>query len=195
MGNRYEYCFICVCGVNFSLMMSDGRKIRLNDMKIVDEHCSKIKRINSKVILGFTGDPIPTMNAIKELENYNVELLTLERVKRIIINYIKSQSINNLGIKLLFSGRNKSNKFVSYVIDSSSNFQETAYIFDTGFAVNYALPHDCESNVNQICDKHIINTMPWNSIEELKMHMKECINEVSTLCYSVNNNTFEEIII
>lgn len=69
---------LSVCGANFSLMMSNGRKIRLNDMKIVDEYYSKIKHINSKVILGFTGDPIPTMNAIKEFGNYNVELLTLE---------------------------------------------------------------------------------------------------------------------
>lgn len=100
---------LSVCGVNFSLMMSDGRKIRLNDMKVIDEYYPKIKRINSKVILGFTDDPIPTMNAMKELDNYNIELLTLERIKRIIMTNIKHEFINNLGVKLIFSGRNKSN--------------------------------------------------------------------------------------
>lgn len=186
---------LSVCGTNFSLMMSDGRKIRLNDMKVVDENFPKIQRINSRVILGFTGDPEPTLNAINELSSYNVELLTLERIKRIVVNYLKSQKINYLGIKLIFSGRNKSNKFVVYTIDSKNGFTEVPYIFNEGFAVNYALPHDGESDIRQICDKHIVDTMPWNNIEELKQNMHECIYEVSTLCNSVNNNIFEEIII
>lgn len=185
---------LSVCGVNFSLMMSDGRKLRLNDMKIVDEHYPKIKCINSKVIIGFTGDPIPTMNAIKDLSNYNVELLTLERIKRIMINYLKFEQINNLGVKLIFSGRNKSNKFVTYTIDSKDNFKDIPYIFNEGFTVNYALPHDSRADVKQICDKYIVSTMPWQNIEDLKQNMRKCIREVSTICKSVNSNIFEEII-
>jgi hypothetical protein len=69
-----------------------------------------------------------------------------------------------------------------------------SYIFYEGFAVNYALPHDNESDIEQVCDKHITSTMPWKDIEDLKQHMRECINEISTMCYSVNNNIFEEIV-
>lgn len=185
---------LSVCGTNFSLMMSDGRKISLKDMAIVDEYCPKIKRINSKVMIGFTGDPIPTMNAIKELNNYNVDLLTLENIKRIVTGYIKCQPINSLGIKLIFSGRNESNKFVTYIIDSKDNFNEIPYIFDQGFAVNYALPYNSDYNIESICDKYILGTMPWGNLENLKMYMRECIKEVSSLCYGVNDNIFEEII-
>ncbi len=186
---------LSVCGTNFSLMMSDGRMMRLNDMSIVYERAPKIKRVNSKVIIGFTGDPIPMIKAIDELDSYKVELLTLERIKGIIIRCLKKQEINDLGVRLIISGKNKSNKFVTYTIDSRDNFNEVSYVFEEGFAVNYALPNDCEVNLKEICDKHICSTVPWKSIEQLKRHMRECIKEVSTLCDSVNDIVFEEIVI
>ena len=99
-----------------------------------------------------------------------------------------------MGIKLIFSGRNESNKFVTYIIDSKDNFNEIPYIFDQGFAVNYALPYNSDYNIESICDKYILGTMPWGNLENLKMYMRECIKEVSSLCYGVNDNIFEEII-
>lgn len=186
---------LSVCGTNFSLMMSDGRMIRLNDLNIADENFSKIRKVNENVIVGFTGDPIPMINALEELKSYKVEFLTLERIKGIIVRFLQAQKINNLGVKLIISGRNKSNKFVTYTIDTKNNFKEISYISDVGFITNYALPfHESDVNFKEICDKHISNTVPWNSLENLEIHMKECIKEISTLCYSVNDNIFEELV-
>ena len=193
---------LSVCGVNFSLMMSDGRMVKINDMTsndltIVDENCKKIRRINRNVMIGFTGDPIPMINTLNELSTYtNLESLTLERIKRIVINSLKKQQINFLGVKLIISGRNKSNIFVTYTIDSKNDFKEIPYIIDfpNGFAVNYALPNDDNGKLENICKKHIDNTMPWVNLDNLKRHMKDCINEISKECPSINNNIFEEFI-
>ena len=101
---------ISVCGVNFSLMMSDGRLVKINDMNsknltVVNEEFKKISRINRNVMIGFTGDPVPTINALNELNTYaNLESLSLEEIKEIVVNSLKKQQINFLGVKLITIG-------------------------------------------------------------------------------------------
>lgn len=182
--------------------MSDGRLVKINDMNsknltVVNEEFKKISRINRNVMIGFTGDPVPTINALNELNTYaNLESLSLEEIKEIVVNSLKKQQINFLGVKLIISGRNKSNIFVTYTLDSKNNFAEVPYIlsFPNAFAVNYALPNNEGGKLEMICKRHIENTQPWGTLDALKQHMRDCIKEISEVCPSVNSNVFEEFI-
>lgn len=54
---------ICVCGDHFSVIMTDGRMIRLADNSIKTETAMKAININKNVAIGVTGDPIPSRNS------------------------------------------------------------------------------------------------------------------------------------
>lgn len=145
--------------------------------------------------MGFTGDPIAATIALEELDNYQKDLLTLERIKRIIITKLKQTKINNLGVKIIFSGRNKSNEFVTYYIDSKNNFEEKKYnVMHNSFTIVSALPSP-EKDIQEIVNKHIYNTSPWKSIDEIKLHMRECIVDISKISDAVNSNIYEDMII
>lgn len=190
---------LSVCAENFSLMMSDSRMIRINnygETQIVSENFQKIKVINKNVCIGFTGDPFACIAALSELDCYQKDFLTLERTKGIVIRKLKELDINNLGVKMIFSGRNRKNIFTTYSIDTLKNFDEQKYeiLHKNNMAIMSALP-PYESDMQEVIQKHLHNTMPWNSIDELKKHMRKCIIEVSTLTNSVNRNIQEEMII
>ena len=183
---------VCVCGEYFSTIMSDGRMVSLPNNKVVDENIPKVLKINNNVAIGFTGDPSPTVIALEELKKYNVELLTLERIKRIIINKIKELNINELGVKIIFTGRNKVGKFVIYVVDSKNNYEcEPLYPINTSpaFAV-------CGRNDNK-CQEIIKNNLynkKWRTSDELEKSMMNCIIDAAKIDKTVNTNMFKVVI-
>lgn len=48
---------ICICDMNFSVMMSDGRMISLPNRDVVDESVSKVMKFYKNVAIAYTGDP------------------------------------------------------------------------------------------------------------------------------------------
>ncbi len=191
---------LCVCGSNFSLMMSDGRvtafKENENSTKIICEDFKKIKRVNPNVIIGFTGDLFVGECIEKALYGYQLENLTMERIKRIIINKLKQNQseLNCLGAKIIISGINKSNIYTTYFVNSNLDFIETPYyVKDNYFAVVYACHN--ENIVKDIIQRNIYDTMPWKSIDILKRCMKQCIFDVAEIDNTVNKNVFEEMIL
>lgn len=188
---------LSVCGYNFSLMMCDGRMIKIDSgsLEIVTENFKKIERVNSRVCIGFTGDPIASMCALNELNYYEKDNLTLERIKGIVTRKLKEIQINDLGVKMIFSGRNKINKFITYELDTKMDFQETKYEpVKNGFAIVYALPPS-NADLQTIVQKHIHETSPWDNIDNLKSNMRECILQISKINTTINNKIFEEMII
>lgn len=101
---------------------------------------------------------------------------------------LKETDANRLGVKIIISGKNKLEKFVTYCIDTKNNFKETAYenIPLNGFSVAYAASN--YNLVTPIVQKHIYATTPWGDIDNLKKHMQDCIKEVSTVDNTVNDN-------
>lgn len=45
---------ICVCGMNFSTIMSDGRLVKLPNNIVVREDVSKVLKINKNVAIAYT---------------------------------------------------------------------------------------------------------------------------------------------
>lgn len=186
---------LSVCGYNFSLNMSDGRMKNLATNSIEDENFQKVHKVNNNVCIGFTGDPIGAGLMLDELRFYDLSKMTLERIKRISIEKLKTLTLNHLGVKVIFSGKNKSNHFVTYTIDSKNNFAEEKYVDipQNGFAVVYSGTN--EDILQGIVYKHIYATSPWKSLDELRQHMIDCINEVSSVDDTVNNKIFEELVV
>ena len=125
-------------------------------------------------------------------------MLTLERIKRIFINCLKKYETEGLGEKIIISGKNKSNKFVTYSIDSKNNYKEVYYEpTDNLFVTVYALPQTENENCNyqDFVDNIIKGSMPWENLNDLKEKVSECIIEVSKINSSVNDNIFTEVII
>ena len=85
----YMSFVICVCSMHFSVMMSDGRMIRLPDNAIVSENVSKVIKINNNVAMACTGDPIPIQVALNNLKEYNVNNMSMEEIEKAIIEQIK----------------------------------------------------------------------------------------------------------
>ena len=190
---------LVTCMENFVSMMCDGRLVKFksddkSDIEIVDEHIKKIGKINKNVCIGFGGDALASDRALKELNNYQVENLTLERIARIITNKAKEKFEFLLGVKIIIVGRNRMGKFAVHLIDSNNNFASEIYV-PTGneVLIKGAFPSNSDDIV-QILDRHLYSTMPWKSIEHLKENMRKCIIDVSKIDKTVNKVIYEEFI-
>ena len=183
---------VCVCGEYFSIIMGDSRMISLSDNEIVDENIQKVLQLNDNVAIGFTGDPIPTSLALQELDNYNVKFLTLERIKRIMINKLKEITPNDLGVKIIFTGKNKSGKYVIYVADSERNY-EAELLFAPHGSIAYALAGRNEEVCRQVLERNLFNKR-WTRREDLENSMAKCIKDVAQIDNSVNTNICKVVI-
>lgn len=199
LGDNAMSVVISICGYEFSIMMSDGRVIAFNDdehkYEIENEHYPKIKRFSDKILIGYTGDPVPTTTILNELNYLGKKNMTLEGVKDIFINKLKTLKINSLGVQLIFSGISQDNIFKTYYVDSKKNFNAIEYnTFGGNLAFVVAFPSS-KKMVEEKIRKHIFGTYPWSDLNDLKKHMKECIIDISKICNTVNENIYEEEII
>ena len=190
---------INVCGDYFSIMISDGRVIQFNengDTRIIQENYKKFRKVKDDVIVGFAGDPEPTLKAFDALSNYNMDELSLIDIKNILINSIQMQPINKLGVKLIVSGKNCFGKYVSYSIDSRLNFKEE-YFEPKGnmYALIYAVPqaeNDTDDYAKIIDDAY--RNYKYKTSDELIRNLANGIYKISKLNKSVNNKISYEII-
>lgn len=185
---------LSVCGGNFTVMMSDGRVSKAGDRRVAGEDYQKVFRLNEKVCLGMTGDPVAIYYTLNELQDCSLETMTMERIKRILINTLKGIPVNMLGVQIILSGSNKSGKFVTYFADSRKNFEETMHESspDGGYIVTYSgsgLPE-----AGEIVDKHLPSDKVWESVGEIRGHMKACIEEVAGLDASVNSSVYDVMV-
>lgn len=195
IGGKNMSFVLSICGSNFSLMMGDNRMIRLNDNKIVNENLYKVIKINENICIGFAGDPMPIYFVYNQLCIQNIDNLSFQQVKEHFIKGLKKISTNNLGVKIIISGKNESGKFSTYCLDTKNAFKETIYdnIPTNGFSVVYA--GSSETLVKPIVQRNIYDTMPWGDIETLKVHMKNCIKEIANSDNTVNDIVSEVMIL
>lgn len=171
--------------------MSDGRVVHLPDKNSVDEDFSKVVKINKNVALGFTGDPIPVLEVLEDLrKNNSVELLSLDRVKEIIISKLKILAINELGVKLIFTGKNKNKKFVIYQYDSRNNFKENQPIIVENGMIGKAYSGQNAFICTNIVNKNL-NYNSWKNIDDIERDMENCIKDVAKIDETVNTNIFK----
>lgn len=186
--------FVSVRGGNFAMMVSDGRVEKLGDDRIAGENYSKVFQLNEKVCLGIIGDPFAIYCAMNELQTYDLKKVTMERIKRILINTLKDVPISWLGVKFVLSGCNKSGKYVTYCVDSKQDFaEEMQEASGTGFYVVHAGSE--AEGVQELVDQHIHGTVPWENLGVLKEHMKDCVKEVAKLDKTVNDKTYDVMVV
>lgn len=186
--------FISVRGGNFAVMVSDGRVDKVEDDWIAGENYSKVFRLNEKVCLGITGELVPVYNAMNELQTYDLQKVTMERIKRILINSLKNASSDGTGVKFVLSGCNKSGKFVTYCVDSKQDFSEMMQVANgSGFYVVHA--GSDAVGVQELVDKYIHSTAPWENLEVLQEHMKDCVKAVAAIDDTVNEKTYEVMVV
>lgn len=190
---------INVCGDNFSMMISDGRVIQFDengDTRIVLENYKKFKKVKDDVIVGFAGDPEPTLKAFDVLSKYDMDELSLIEIKNILVNTIQMQPINKLGVKLIVSGKNCFGKYVSYSIDSRQNFKEEFFEPKGNmYALIYAVPqaeNDTDDYAKIIDDAY--KNHKYKTSNELIQNLGKGIYKISKLNKSVNNIISYEII-
>ena len=183
---------ICICGTNFSVMMSDGRMVKIPENTVVREDFPKVIKINNNVALAYTGDPVPTRIAIDKLSNYDIENLSLETIESIIIQQLKMLNLNILGVRLIFSGKDKENKFVIHVAFSNNNF-EIDKIYPSIEGITYACSGNNEALCNSIIQRNFYNAR-ISTAEQLEHLMSKCIYEVAEFDETVNTNIFKVVI-
>lgn len=186
---------LSVRGGNFAIMMSDGRVSKSGDKRVAGEEFQKVFRLNDRVCLGITGDPVAVYYALNELHTYELERITMERMKRILVNAVKEVPVNRSGVQLILSGSNKSNRYVTYSVDTKRKPEEI--LFDSkdcpGFSVVYTgsdLPQ-----IQQIVDRHIPGGKVWESLGEIRDHMEACIKEIATVDETVNDTVYDVMVV
>ena len=182
-----------VCGSNFSIMVSDNRLVRYDafgNMEIVSEDYRKIHRVNENILIGFTGDAVQCQNVYDEIIKRNTQQLTLEQVKGITKNtlYKYKNDINELGVRIILSGKQLNGKFITYVIDSSNDFDDILYDPKDNMCLIYALPKSIDNthNYGEIIDS-AINDNKFSSSNELVKIIGKAIYDISKLNPGVNN--------
>lgn len=186
---------LSVCGSDFSVMMSDGRVQKYALNQEVHEDYPKVFQISEKVCLGVQGDPVASYYILKELQQYEVSKITLERMKRILTNALKEVPVNMQGVRFVIAGRNKLNKFMCYCVDSKKDFEEIKYDpLAEERPVVVVFGADSE-NVKKVIEKHMYDTMPWTDVEELKIHMRDCIREAASVDDNINDNIYEMVVL
>lgn len=183
---------ICICDVNFSIMMSDGRMVRLPNNVVVDENVPKVLKINNNVGMAYTGDPIPTQVALNKLKEHNVNDMSMEEIEKVMIEQIKEIDSNILGIKLIFSGRDKDNKFVIHTINSENDF-----VVDKIYPRNIGITYACAGNDDVLCNSVIQRNFAnarISTAEQLESLIAKCIYEVAQLDETVNTNIYKVVI-
>lgn len=185
---------LSVCGGNFSVMMSDGRVNKTGDNRVAGEEYQKVFQMNEKVCLGLVGDPVAVYYAFHELTTYNVEKITMEKMKRVLVSALKEVPITGDGVQVILSGCNKSGKFMTYCIDSKNNFEEGVYDSSAnGFSIVYT---GCKiPGIRALVDKHLPAGKVWENLGEIKEHMKACIEEIAQEDESVNTNIYDVMVI
>lgn len=183
---------ICVCGLNFSVMMSDGRLVKIPNNTVVREDVPKVIKFNRNVSMAYTGDPIPTQIAIGKLEEYDIINLSMEEIETIIINELKNLRYNMLGVKLIVSGRNQLNQFVVHTIDSKENYKIQQF-----YPSNEGIIYACAGNNDTLCNHIVLENFTNVQIatyEQLENIMTKCICDVASLDETVNTNIFKVVI-
>lgn len=184
---------LCVCGMNFSTMMSDGRMIKLPNNDIVREDVSKVLKINKNVAIAYTGDPIPVQIAINKLKEYNIGQLSMENIEKIIIAQLKNLSLNILGAKIIFTGRNMANQFVIHTLDSKDDFKVNV-TYPSTLGITYACAGNNYELCNQIVQQNFSNVEIKTS-KQLEDVMSKCICDVAKIDKTVNTNIYKVVII
>ena len=186
---------LSVRGGNFAIMMSVGRVNKSGDKRVAGEEFQKVFKLNDQICLGITGDPVAVYYALNELHTYELERMTMERMKRILVNAVKEIPVNRQGVQIILSGSNKSNRYVTYSVDTKRDPEEI--LFDSkdcpGFGVVYTgsdLPE-----IQQIVDKHIPGGKVWESLGEIRDHMEACIKEIATVDDSVNDTVYDVMVV
>lgn len=182
---------LSVCSKEYSIMMSDGRVQKYVVNQEAHEDYPKVFQISDKVCVGVSGDPVASFYILKDLQEFDVNKLTLERMKRILTNALKEVPINMQGVKFVISGRNKSNKFMTYCVDSQKDFEETAYD-----AANLEQPAVVyfggkSEQIAEIVDNYIVKTFPWGNVEEAEKQIRACMLAVAAVDDSVNDNIYQ----
>ncbi len=179
-------------------MVGDSRMVAFNksfnDFYPVDEDIQKVLKINENISIGFAGDPKPTKAALHKLSYYETETLSLGQVKKILLENIKLQPVNKLGTKLIISGKNKYGKMLMYVIDSTKDYKVEMYEPNNQTPAFSCIGSDSQK-VQPILNKYILNTFPWNNLNQLEQLMIKCIQEISKIDNSVNDRIQEAVIL
>lgn len=186
---------LSVSGGNFSIMMSDGRVNKFGDNRVAGEEYQKVFQMNALVCLGITGDPVAVYYAFSELTSYNVEKITMEKMKRVLVNALKEVPITGEGVQFILSGKNKAGKFVTYSVDSKNNFEEE--VFESSENTGFTIVHTggTTPGIRAVVANHFPSGKVWESLEEIREQMKACIEAIAEVDSTVNKNVYEVMVI
>lgn len=187
-----------VCSSDFSIMVSDNRLVRFDDsgtIEVVSENYRKIHRINENVLIGFTGDAVHCQNIFDKITKNNVQRLTLEQTKNIVKSELNKNKVNELGIRIIISGRQSNGNFITYAIDSNNDFDEILYEPNKSWCLIYAVPKPCNNshNYGKIIES-AIHDNKFSSSDELIKIIGKAIFGISKLNSTVNNTISYEVL-
>lgn len=188
---------ICVCNVDYSVMVGDGRMIEFDtngkQIRVVNENTQKVFKVNDFVSVGYAGDPIPAVFALKTLENFDKNMISLELTAKIIQESLMKTKANELGVKIVISGRNQYGNMVLYLLNTKFGYEYRKFLLLKNNPVYSCLAHD-QNKVAPILTKYINESIKGMSETKLRACLKKCIEEVSEVDDSVNKNIKEVII-
>lgn len=168
--------------------MKTGSKLALL-MKIP----KKYLKLMTLFSVGYAGDPIPALFALKTLENFDKNMISLELTAKIIQESLMKTKANELGVKIIISGRNQYGNMVLYLLNTKFGYEYRKFLPLKNNPVYSCLAHD-QNKVAPILTKYINESIKGMSETKLRACLKKCIEEVSEVDDSVNKNIKEVII-
>lgn len=188
---------ICVCNTDYSVMVGDTRMIEFdaygNQIRIVNEDTRKVFKINADIAIGYTGDPIPAQIALQKLDTFRKDGINIEQAKNIIRESLMESPANELGVKIIISGKNIDGQMNLYVLDTKEGYEYNEYP-PTQYSPSFACSAHDMRKATIILKKYINESIKQKSEYELVEHLKKCIIELSETDDSVNNNVQEVVI-
>lgn len=193
---------ISVCGTNFCTFVSDGRKVEFDEEERIKGICAenqrKVFKLNDKLIFGVTGLYRESSNLLDPFKEYpDHSVLTMPLALKALIRYLENRKYVTSFRNYFLGGKNNKGEFCLYTIkfnEDVANFAPVLYQPNEG---NFNIRISTNLNDfdgNKLIDKHLRNTMPWKNHEDLVMHMKDIIKEISITDPTVGGNIFVESI-
>lgn len=188
---------IAACGENFALILADSRMIEFQagtrmEYIIADENVKKLYRVNNNVCIGICGDYNAGKEAIRELDSYQKEYLTLEKIVKIVLDKAKELAHELLGITIIIVGKNRKGKLTLHEVSAKTNYKMEIYEPVGGVVVRASFPVSEEVS-NEIINKHLSSVVPW-STDTFFIRMRDCIYDIADLNDTVNKNISVELI-
>lgn len=189
---------ICLCGLNFCSMVSDGRKIDMADGSVLSEDEKKIFKLNDRVLFGaagiFRGDE-KILDAVSSVPN--LATASAKIIKNAVLSYLKENRESLPRRSYIIGEKVKDGDSRIYEITFDPAIKKPQVVLREPNRINnFALSVAVPPGLNEQVILRDVGQMVTRCVQHKQAMdvMQAAIVKASKLDESVNSNTFVESI-